>query len=169
MGMRRGGKTTTAAKKAGQSTHGVTLGGFAVKTGNVIKEKAARAAGAGKTVTIVTENNLAGLVMAKRRKSGIPVLNAEVIRRAAESTTRTTVADAGVKVRKNMHIEQALLDRAREATGARSETETVHLAWAETVKVAAFRQALLDGYEAMATSAWFDHADHDDVPSRPRR
>jgi Arc/MetJ family transcription regulator len=164
MAIRRGGRTATAAKKTGHAARGGTSGGFAVRSGGVIKKKAARAAGAGKGVTIVTEKKLASLVTGKPRKSEMSVHDAKVIRRVVDSS-----GDASSKVRKNMHIERALLDRAREATGAKTETETVHLALRETVKVAAFRQALLDGYKPLAASGWFDHAADDDVPSRAHR
>jgi len=77
---------------------------------------------------------------------------------------------ATARVRKNINVDQALLDRARATTGAKSETETVNIGLQAATREAEFRQALLEGYEALAISDWFDEVDDEDIPSRaPRR
>ena len=76
---------------------------------------------------------------------------------------------ATARVRKNINVDQALRDRARATTGARNETETVNIGVQAATREAEFRQALLEGYEALATIDWFDEVDDEDIPSRAPR
>ncbi len=65
-------------------------------------------------------------------------------------------------VRKNMYIRQAALDEARTALGAKTETETVDLALAMATEMAAFRTAMLAGFDAlMAGGLRLQHTDKD--------
>jgi hypothetical protein len=66
----------------------------------------------------------------------------------AKTSDRTSGRSArGSKVRrKNLNIDQAKLDRVKEALGARTETEAVD----QALSVVLFREELLEGIRSMA-------------------
>ena len=56
---------------------------------------------------------------------------------------------AGAVRRKNMFVPQALLDRAREALGVKTETEAVALGLGAAVDLAEFRREMLAGFDEL--------------------
>jgi len=51
--------------------------------------------------------------------------------------------------RKNLNVDQALLDRAREVLGVRTETEAVERGLAAAIEQADFKAAMLAGFDRL--------------------
>lgn len=61
--------------------------------------------------------------------------------------------------RKNLNLDQALIDRARTVLGAATETEAITRSLTDTVELAAFRRELAEGATALYGRGGFNHVD----------
>jgi len=64
---------------------------------------------------------------------------------------------SGVVRRKNLNIDQGLLDQARLALGVRTETEAVELGLGAVLEVVEFQKAMLEGFDRLMASGAFTH------------
>ncbi len=64
--------------------------------------------------------------------------------------------------RKNLNIDQGLLDQARRALGVRTETEAVELGLSAAIEAAEFQQAMLAGFDRLMAIGGLKH-DPDDA------
>jgi len=61
--------------------------------------------------------------------------------------------------RKNLNLDQRLIDRARTALGAATETDAITRALTEAVELAGFRRELAEGAAALYGRGGFVHVD----------
>ena len=65
--------------------------------------------------------------------------------------------------RKNMFVPQGLLDRAREALGAKTETEAVALALGVAVDLAEFQREMLSGFDRLMKTGGLSPVEGEEV------
>ncbi len=59
--------------------------------------------------------------------------------------------------RKNLNIDQGLLDQARRVLGVRTETEAVELGLGAVIELVEFHRDMLDGFDRLMASGGFQH------------
>lgn len=64
---------------------------------------------------------------------------------------------SGVVRRKNLNIDQGLLDQARRVLGVRTETEAVELGLGAVIELVEFHRDMLEGFDRLMESGGFTH------------
>jgi len=64
---------------------------------------------------------------------------------------------SGVVRRKNLNIDQGLLDHARHVLGVRTETEAVELGLGAVIELVEFHRDMLNGFDRLMVSGGFTH------------
>ena len=115
------------------------------------------------TVKIYRLEDSDGRRKLSRKRAALPAAKGNAVAESAQKSRYPATAKrpakrgSGVVRRKNLNIDQGLLDQARRVLGVRTETEAVELGLGAVIELVEFHRDMLDGFDRLMESGGFTH------------